>query len=307
VDGDRKLIRRARRVRLALRVHPDGLDLAGIDPRSTPGLAGEVEDGVDAKAWAKDETLALGPLLAGRQERLYAQSQVGRDRRRVLLVLQSMDCGGKDGTVKSLVRALNPQGVRITPFGPPTLEERSQHFLWRVNRALPGAGMVGVFNRSHYEDVLAARVRSLVPETVWRRRYGEISRFETDLVTDGLTLIKVMLHISPDEQRERLLARLDDPTKRWKFNPGDLDDRSRWDEYQQAYAEALRRCATPKTPWYVVPADRKWYRNWAMANLVLAHLADLALDYPEPDLDLDEMKRRLDAASPAGQRQANSG
>jgi PPK2 family polyphosphate:nucleotide phosphotransferase len=307
---DGELIRRARRVRAALRVPADGPDLAGLDPGSTPGLAAEVANAAagDLKGWARADLARLGPVLAERQERLYAQAQGERaaGRRRMLLVLQSMDCGGKDGAIKSLARAVNPQGVRIVAFGPPTPEERGHHFLWRIARALPAAGYLGVFNRSHYEDVLVARVRSLVPEPVWRRRYDEINRFEADLAADGLTIVKVMLHISPEEQRERLLARLDDPTKRWKYHPDDLLDRARWPLFQEAYAEALSRCATPEAPWYVVPADRKWYRNWAVAHLVAAHLADLPLDYPEPDFDVAEQKRRLDAGSPGGHRKGNS-
>jgi PPK2 family polyphosphate:nucleotide phosphotransferase len=306
---------------------PGPIDLAAIDPRGTPGLPdgvsrpakGSAAKGTDAKstdakstdakssdakssaakssdakAWSRAEVQRLGAELAGHQERLYASAVSGGSRRRVLLVLQAMDCGGKDGTIKSVVRALNPMGVRVTAFGPPTPPELAQHFLWRINRQLPGAGQVGVFNRSHYEDVLAVRVRSLVPEPVWRARYDQINRFEQDLAADGLTIIKVMLHISAAEQRERMLARLEDPTKRWKFNPGDLEDLARWDDYQAAYAEALGRCSSDNAPWYVVPADRKWYRNWAVANLLLAHFDDLALTYPDVDLDAAGLRAVLD-------------
>ena len=282
----------ARRLRHELRVRPGHLDLADVDPHGTPGLPdGEVPKG-EAKDWSRAEVERLGSVLAGHQERLYARAVRG-DRRRVLLVLQSMDCGGKDGTIKSVVRALNPQGVRVTAFGPPSPDELAQHFLWRVNRELPPAGQFGVFNRSHYEDVLVVRVRSLVPETVWRARYDQINHFEADLAADGLTIIKVMLHISPDEQRERLIARLDDPTKRWKFRPGDLDDRALWSEYQTAYGDALNRCSTEAAPWYVVPADRKWYRNWAVANLLLAHLDELELTYPDVDYDVDALEHQI--------------
>jgi polyphosphate kinase 2 (PPK2 family) len=154
---------------------------------------------------------------------------------------------------------------------------------------------VGVFNRSHYEDVLAVRVRELVPASVWRRRYDEINAFERALVADGMTIVKVMLHISYEEQRQRLLARLADPTKQWKFNPGDIDDRARWRDYQVAYQEALAKCTSKAAPWYVVPADRKWYRNWAVANILLAHFDDLGLVYPAVDLDVLEQRRRLEA------------
>jgi PPK2 family polyphosphate:nucleotide phosphotransferase len=207
-------------------------------------------------------------------------------------VLQAVDCGGKDGTVRSVVGAMNPLGVHLKAFGPPSVEEQKQHFLWRISQALPPAGYVGVFNRSHYEDVLAVRVRRLAPESVWRRRYDEINSFEDSLVKDGLTIVKVMLHISYDEQADRLLARLDDPTKRWKFNAADLDDRALWAEYQKAYGDVLDRCSAA-APWYVVPADRKWYRNWAVANILLAHLDEMHLDYPVVDLDLDELRARL--------------
>jgi PPK2 family polyphosphate:nucleotide phosphotransferase len=288
---------RSRRVRHLLRVGPGIVDLAAIDPRATPGLPDGLPGngkGFDAKAWSRAEVQHLGTVLASHQERLYALAAAGESRRRVLLVLQAMDCGGKDGTIKSVVRALNPMGVRVTAFGPPTPPELAQHFLWRINRQLPGAGQVGVFNRSHYEDVLVARVRALVPEPVWRARYDQINRFERDLAADGVAIIKVMLHISPAEQRERMLARLDDPTKRWKFNPGDLADRARWDDYQAAYAEALGRCSSDDAPWYVVPADRKWYRNWAVINLLLSHLADLGLAYPEVDLDVARLRRGID-------------
>jgi PPK2 family polyphosphate:nucleotide phosphotransferase len=299
-DGER-----SQRLRRLLRVGPAAVDLGAIDPRGTPGLP----DGVggsdkpkdfDAKAWSRAEVQRLGTELAGHQERLFAAATAGESRRRVLLVLQAMDGGGKDGTIKSVVRALNPMGVRVTAFGPPTPRELDQHFLWRINRQLPGAGQVGVFNRSHYEDVLAVRVRSLVPERVWRVRYDQINRFEGDLAADGLTIIKVMLHISAAEQRERMLARLEDPTKRWKFNPSDLDDRARWDDYQAAYADALGRCSSDEAPWYVVPADRKWYRNWAVANLLLAHFDDLGLAYPEVDLDVARLRAVLDGADAHG-------
>ncbi len=290
---ERELLRRARRVRRLLRVGPGRVDVTAIDPRSTPGLPSRSARDVDAKTWSSGEVARLGAPIAAYQERLFASAQVGADRRRVLLVLQATDCGGKDGTIKSVVGALNPLGVRIKAFGPPTEEELTQHFLWRINRALPGAGYVGVFNRSHYEDVLVVRVHSLVPRKVWEDRYDEINCFEQDLAADGVTLVKVMLHISYEEQRERLLSRLNDPTKRWKFNPGDLDDRARWGEYTQAYNDALTRCNSRRAPWYVVPADRKWYRNWAVANILLAHLDDMDLTYPEVDLDVAALSRQL--------------
>jgi len=185
--------------------------------------------------------------------------------------------------------------VRVTSFGPPDTEERRHDFLWRIRRALPPAGYLGVFNRSHYEDVLVVRVHDLVPPEVWSRRYDEINAFEAELAAGGLTLLKVMLHISPAEQKERLLARLDDPTKHWKYNPGDVDERARWDDYQQAYQDALVKCSTDAAPWYVVPADRKWYRNWAVASLLRATLAEVDPRYPEPDFDVAAERRRVQA------------
>lgn len=244
---------------------------------------------------------------------MYAAARAGTSRRRVLLVLQGTDCSGKDGTVRSVVGALNPLGVQTKSFGAPTPEELAHHFLWRIDRAMPPAGYIGVFNRSHYEDVLVARVRSLVPPEVWRPRYDQINSFEAAAVADGVAVIKVMLLISYEEQGGRLRSRLEDPTKRWKFNPADVDDRDRWDEYQAAYTDALARCSTPAAPWYVVPADRKWYRNWATANLLLAHLADLAVEYPAVELDLAAELARLDGAprqpsekQPTGRPQRNA-
>jgi PPK2 family polyphosphate:nucleotide phosphotransferase len=288
-DDERPLLTRARQVRRLLRARSP--ELRGQDPRATPGLPRQ-RAGADPRSWSRAEVQRLGQLLGARQERLYARGAAGVDRRRVLLVLQALDCGGKDGTIRSVVGALDPLGVQQRAFGPPTEEERGQHFLWRISRALPPAGYIGVFNRSHYEDVLVVRVRRLATAAVWRRRYDEINAFEEALVADGVTLIKVMLHISYAEQGERLLARLADPSKRWKFNPADLDDRDRWDEYQRAYGDVLDQCSAA-APWYVVPADRKWYRNWAVANLLLAHLDDLDLAYPEVELPLEELRERL--------------
>ncbi len=188
---------------------------------------------------------------------------------------------------------MNPQGLRIVAFGPPTAEERSHDFLWRIRRALPPAGQVGVFNRSHYEDVLVVRVDKLVPKKEWSARYSAINEFESELVEQGVTLVKVMLHISSQEQRNRLLARLDDPTKRWKYNPEDVDKRAQWADYQAAYQDALARCSTDHAPWYVVPADRKWYRDWAVARLMLEAFAGLDLRYPPGNIDVDQERRRL--------------
>ena len=249
----------------------------------------------DPKAWARAELEQIGLELAAQQEMLYAsvKASQGRDKRRVLLVLQAMDCGGKDGATKRVAGAMNPLGLSIAAFGKPTEEERAHDFLWRIEQKLPPYGFVGVFNRSHYEDVLIVRVHNLVPPRIWRARYDQINRFERRLVDSGLTLVKVMLHISYEEQRQRLLARLDDPTKYWKFNPADIDEREYWDDYQRAYADALRRCNTPDSPWYVVPADRKWYRDWALANLLVETMEEMDLRYPEPTFDIAAERRRL--------------
>jgi PPK2 family polyphosphate:nucleotide phosphotransferase len=249
--------------------------LAGRDPRATPGAPG-----------GKKETTAtlddLGDRLAGLQERLYAESSQS-----LLVVLQAMDAGGKDGTVKHVFAGANPQGVRVTSFKQPTPEELAHDFLWRIHAATPHHGYIGIFNRSHYEDVLIARVHELVEESVWRGRYRHINHFEALLRDAGTRVVKLFLHISREEQAERLQARLDDPEKRWKFQRGDLAERERWDDYMAAYEEAIARTSTEHAPWYVVPADRKWFRNWAVSRIVIETLEDMDPRYPEPAEDLD--------------------
>jgi PPK2 family polyphosphate:nucleotide phosphotransferase len=283
-------------LRKLLAVRPGRTSLRRIDPRGTPGLPRGRAVDENPKKWSRTAVAAIGEELASYQEKLFASAKQGQTGKRILLLVQAMDCGGKDGTVRSVTRGMNPSGMKAVGFGPPTDEERAHHFLWRVRRALPAAGQVGVFNRSHYEDVLVARVHRLVPEDVWTRRYDEINEFEAEQAADGLTMVKVMLHISPKEQRKRLLDRLDDPTKLWKYNPGDLAERARWDDYQQAYQDALNRCGTAVAPWYVVPADRKWYRNWAVATLLRQTFADLDPHYPAADFDVDAERPRLAAA-----------
>jgi PPK2 family polyphosphate:nucleotide phosphotransferase len=271
-------------------------ELADIDPRGTPGLPDDREIRKDPKGWSTGEVNLIGLQLADCQERLFAAAKHDTSARRVVLVLQAMDCGGKDGTVRAIARGMNPAGLKAVGFGPPTAEERAHDFLWRIERALPPAGHVGVFNRSQYEDVLVVRVHNLVPEPEWSARYSQINEFEAAHAARGVTWMKVMLHISHEEQKERLLARLDDPTKYWKYNPGDLAERARWDDYQQAYQDALTKCSTDVAPWYVVPADRKWYRNWAVAKLLQETLADLNPQYPPADFDVSEEKERLRTA-----------
>ncbi|MFP5218262.1 MAG: PPK2 family polyphosphate kinase [Actinomycetes bacterium] len=271
-----------------LRVPAGGRRLADVDPRSTPGTDAD-------KDAARVETERIGAELADLQERLWAEGRTG-GRRRLLLVLQGMDTSGKGGAVKHVVGSVNPVGVRITGFGPPTDEERRHDFLWRIERALPPVGTLGVFDRSHYEDVLIVRVHDLVPQTEWETRYERINAWEERLTSDGVTLVKVMLHISREEQRERLLARIDDPTKHWKVNPGDVEERRHWAEYQEAYEAVLARCSPAHAPWYVLPADRKWYRNWALSHLLLETMRGMDLRWPErPDLDLPALRAALEA------------
>jgi len=275
-----------------LRVEPGTgpVSLGLIDPRSTPGTD-------LGKSEAKDELEDVGEELADLQERLYAAGRTG-GRRRVLVVLQGMDTSGKGGVVKHVAGLVNPAGLHVRGFGAPTKEELKHPFLWRVEQGLPPAGTIGVFDRSHYEDVLIVRVHDLVPEAEWSKRYDQINEWEAGLVDDGVVLVKVMLHISLAEQREKLIARLDDPTKHWKIDPGDVVERESWTSYQRAYEIALERCSTPAAPWYVVPADRKWYRNWAVSQLLRETLCGMDLTWPQPELDLEGMREALLAPGP---------
>jgi PPK2 family polyphosphate:nucleotide phosphotransferase len=275
-----------------LRLPPGPVDLTALDSGATPGFTGDKEEGQAALE-------GLGDDLADLQERLYAEAgaDVGPGRA-VLLVLQGMDTSGKGGVLRHTVGLVDPQGVQITSFKAPTDEEKQQGFLWRIRKALPTKGRIGVFDRSHYEDVLIARVRSLAPAEEIERRYGEINDFEAEVAGSGITMIKCMLHISADTQKERLLARLDDPTKHWKFNPGDIDERARWGHYRRAYEIALERTNTEVAPWYVVPSDRKWYRNLAIGGLLHETLTNMAPTWPTADFDVDEQRRRLEDEAP---------
>lgn len=276
-------------VRDVLRLHGGAVDLSGADARATPHAPGGKEE-------ALADIAAMEPRLAELQERLYAQAVAGGARRRVLLVLQGMDTSGKGGVVKHVIGQFNPAGCHIHAFKAPTEEELAHPFLWRVRNQLPGPGIIGIFDRSHYEDVLIVRVRDLVPRSVWSRRYATINRFEAALRDDEVTVVKVFLHISHEEQAERLLERLDNPDKHWKYNPGDVDERALWPAYQEAYEAVLQKCTTDDAPWYVVPADRKWYRNWAISRLLLEHLEELDPQYPQGHFDVaGERKRLLDA------------
>ena len=244
--------------------------LAGRDPADKLGMTG--------KAQGRKQLGELLPKLDELQGRLAAEASRG-----VLLVLQAMDAGGKDGTIRSVFTGVNPQGVKVTSFKVPAGREAQHDYLWRVHEACPGKGELTIFNRSHYEDVLVVRVHGIVPEERWRKRYRHIREFERMLHDEGTTVVKVMLHISPDEQRARFQDRIDDPTKRWKFRAGDLDDRKRWVEFQAAYEEMLTETSTEWAPWYVVPADRNWVRDVAVAQLLVHHLTALDPQYPKAD------------------------
>jgi PPK2 family polyphosphate:nucleotide phosphotransferase len=260
-------------------------DRSTADPELAPG----------DRAATEAATAVIATELAGLQERLYAEG-VGGGQRSLLLLLQGMDTSGKDGTVRRVVGAMNPAGVRITSFKKPTAEELNHDFLWRIDKQLPAPGEVSVFNRSQYEDVLVVRVHDLVPETEWSGRYDKINEFERRVVDAGTHTIKVMLNISKAEQKVRLSERLADPTKHWKYNAGDLTERAFWDDYQAAYQDALTRCSTHSAPWYVVPGDRKWYRDWVVANLLVRSLREMSPRYPPADFDVAEQKRLLAAA-----------
>lgn len=235
----------------------------------------------------KDATADLQKLrekLRDLQNVLYAEH-----RHALLIILQAMDAGGKDGTIRHVMRGINPQGVLVTSFKAPTQEELDHDFLWRIHARTPGKGMIGIFNRSQYEDVLVVRVANLAPREVWEPRYDQINAFEQHLAECGVTILKFFLHISKHEQKQRLLDRLAEPDKRWKFSRGDLVVREQWDAYMRAYEDALTRCNTPWAPWHIVPANHKWYRNLVIAQTLVSTLEDLDMRYPEPEENLDEI------------------
>ena len=280
IDDDRML-------RDVLRCPQAPVDLAAIDTGATPKAPGDKET-------TKDAAAQMGEQLSALQERLFARGRVNADlARRVLVILQGMDTAGKGGVVRHTFGLLDPQGVQLAAFKAPTKEELSHDFLWRIRRELPDAGMIGVFDRSHYEDVLVARVDELVEPEVWRRRYDRINRFEAELAASGTVIVKFFLHISPEVQQERLVARLDDPGKHWKFDPSDIAARAKWGDYQQAYTGVLERCNPDIAPWYVIPADHKWYRNWAVAQILLETLRSMNITWPAVDFDVDEQRHKL--------------
>jgi PPK2 family polyphosphate:nucleotide phosphotransferase len=256
------------------RCRVDGkVDLDDHDPRETFG-------------WDKEEAKAAFPdeigVVAELQKRLFAESEHA-----VLVVLQGMDASGKGGTIRSALTGINPAGVDVANFGVPTEEERAHDFLWRIHHHTPPKGIIGIFDRSHYEDVLVVRVKGLVPEPVWRRRYGHIRDFERMLADEGTHIVKIFLNLSADEQRERLQDRIDSPDERWKFRAGDLDDRKLWDDYRAAFVDALTETSMPDAPWYVVPADRKWVRNRLVARILRHHLERIDPRYPPAEEDIE--------------------
>jgi len=224
----------------------------------------------------------LNDELEDLQELLYAEGK-----HKVLIVLQAMDTGGKDGTIRHVFEGVNPQGVKVAGFKVPTPKELAHDYLWRVHKHTPGKGEIVIFNRSHYEDVLVVRVHNLVPEEIWSRRYEHIRAFEKILADEGTTILKFYLHINREEQKERLQARLDEPHKNWKFSKGDLAERALWDQYQAAYQDALSKTSTPYAPWYIIPANRKWYRNLVISTIIIEKLKNLDMAYPAPEEGLD--------------------
>ncbi len=280
---------------VGLRVGP-GFRLAELDRTSTPGWRG-------SKKEAAELLVSLGREMSELQERLFARGRKG-DPRAVLLVLQGLDTAGKGGIARHVIGMVDPQGVVIRNFGPPSLEEREHHFLWRIHRALPPAGRIGVFDRSHYEDVLVVRVEGLVPETTWQGRYEEINGFEEDVADGGTTIIKCALMVSHEEQGARLLERLDRPEKHWKYNPGDLPTRLRWDDYQEAYQAVFDRTSTDVAPWHVIPADHKWYARLAIAELLTHALRRMTLEWPVADFNVDAERVKLAATMLAPERRS---
>ncbi|MDP8948315.1 MAG: polyphosphate kinase 2 family protein [Actinomycetota bacterium] len=259
------------------RVEPgERVSLAEIDPGQTEHYR--------RKKDVKKELEAQRRRIRDLQERLYAEN-----RRGLLIVLQAMDTGGKDGTIKHVFEVINPQGCRVSSFKAPSAEEANHDFLWRYHKSVPAKGRIGIFNRSHYEDVLIVRVKDLVPEEVWRPRYGIINDFERTLTAGGITVLKFFLHISKDEQRRRLQARLDDPEKRWKFSSNDIKERALWDAYQAAFEDAISNCSTEHAPWYVVPANKKWYRNLVVARTIADTLEAMGPQYPPAEEGLEKV------------------
>lgn len=251
--------------------------LRDFDPDDTAGFS----KGGKAHARLEKNVLRMDDL----QHRLYAEG-----RRAVLIILQGMDASGKDGTIGHVMTGLNPQGCRVTSFKAPSSEEAGHDFLWRIHKAMPGHGEIGIFNRSHYEDVLIVRVHELVPKSVWSARYDQINAFEKLMSQNGVTILKFFLHISKEEQKERLEARLSDPSKNWKINPEDFKERERWNDYVKAYEAALSRCSSTEAPWFIIPANKKWFRNLAVSQIIVETLEQMNPRFPKPSIDLSKLK-----------------
>lgn len=257
------------------------IKLKDYDPNDSKLFEGNKKDG-------KETLQKLNAELETLQEEFYAEGK-----HRLLIVLQAMDTGGKDGVIRAVFEGVNPQGVKVASFKTPTPVELAHDYLWRVHQQTPGKGEMVIFNRSHYEDVLVVRVHNLVPEEVWSKRYQHIREFERVLADEGTTILKFYLHIDLKEQAERFLARVEDPTKQWKFNPGDLDERARWDDYMKAYEDMLSQTSTAWAPWYVIPSNKKWYRNWLISKIVIKTLKNLDMRYPAPVENIEDYHKRL--------------
>jgi len=257
------------------------IKLKDYDPNDSKLFDGNKKDG-------KEALQKLNAELELLQEQLYAEGK-----RRLLIVLQAMDTGGKDGAIRAVFEGVNPQGVKVASFKTPTPVELSHDYLWRVHQQTPGKGEIVIFNRSQYEDVLVVRVQNLAPEEVWSKRYQHIREFERLLADEGTTILKFYLHIDLEEQAERFLARVEDPTKQWKFNPGDLDERARWDDYMKAYEDMLNQTSTAWAPWYIIPSNKKWYRNWLISKIVIKTLKNLDMRYPAPVENIEDYHKRL--------------
>ncbi|NMC16568.1 MAG: polyphosphate kinase 2 family protein [Chloroflexi bacterium] len=257
------------------------IKLKDYDPNDSKLFDGNKKDG-------KEALQKLNAELELLQEQLYAEGK-----HRLLIILQAMDTGGKDGAIRAVFEGVNPQGVKVASFKTPTPVELSHDYLWRVHQQTPGKGEIVIFNRSQYEDVLVVRVHNLAPEEVWSKRYQHIREFERLLADEGTTILKFYLHIDLEEQAERFLARVEDPTKQWKFNPGDLDERARWDDYMKAYEDMLNQTSTAWAPWYIIPSNKKWYRNWLISKIVIKTLKNLDMRYPAPVENIEDYHKRL--------------
>jgi PPK2 family polyphosphate:nucleotide phosphotransferase len=270
------------------RVEPDKhIHLKDFDANDSSGFS-------DGKEAARQKLLELSAKIDTLQERMYAEGK-----HRLLVILQGMDTSGKDGTVRSIFEGTNPQGVRVVSFKVPSPEELDHDYLWRIHKETPARGEIVIFNRSHYEDVLVVRVHKIVPEEIWKRRYDEINAFEHLLAAEGTTIVKFFLHIDLDEQKQRLIERLDDPAKHWKFNPGDLKERLLWKSYQEAYEDVLNKTSTDWAPWYIVPANKKWYRNLVIGSALVSALEQMNIQDPPKLPEAATYKAQLLAEPPS--------